>query len=211
MDQVDKQKQLTGEIYEIKMGLWLIGKHLASKQLSRRSLQQLKSIYLNNQFSNQLNNHAIHRLLSTSKVNFAHDPLPPIDPKKYGGDGQVVLDPDYRLRPPPPKSVADFADPDSTGHWSSYGFDEVDRKLDRQWAHISMFFFCTVFMTFITAYFYYEPDHLRLNEWVSREGFLELGRREKHGLPLVDPDYVPREKMLASLPAEKDIDIDVHL
>lgn len=181
------------------MGLWLTGKHLASQQLNRRSLQQLKLIY------------SQARLLSTSKVNrFAHDPLPPLDPKKYGGEGQVFLEPEYRLRPPPPKSVADFADPDKTGHWTSYGFDEVDRRQDRLWSHLSCFFICTVFATAMTGYFYYEPDHLRMVDWSAREAQLELHRREKHGLPLIDPDYVPREKMLACLPPEEEINIDVH-
>lgn len=181
------------------MGIWLIGtRPLAAKQLNRRSLQQLKAIYLSN------------RLLSTSKVNFAHDPMPPVDPKKYGGTGQVHLNPEYRLRPPPPKSVADFADPDATGHWTSYGFDEVDRKQDRLWTHVTLFFMCTLFVPIITFWMYYEPDHVRNLEWTAREAYLELGRREKHGLPLIDPDYVPREKMLACLPPEEEIDIDVH-
>ena len=180
------------------MTIWQIGKHLAGKQLSRRSLTQLKAIRLN------------RRLLSTSKVCFVHDPLPPLDPKKYGGEGQVILEPEVRLRPPPPKSLADFADPDRTGHWTSYGFDEVDRKQDRLWAHTILFTSCTLFLTLMIGYFYYEPDHLRLNEWTAREAFLELGRREKHGLPLIDPDYVPKEKMLACLPPEEEIRVDVH-
>ena len=180
------------------MALWLTSKHLAAKQLNRRSLQQLKAIYMSNRF------------LSTSKVNFVHDPMLPLDPKKHGGDGRTYLDPDYRLRPPPPKSVADFADPDSTGHWTSYGFDEVDRKQDRLWSHVSLFVMATLFVPVLTFWFYYEPDHIRNNEWICREAFLELSRREKHGLPLIDPDYVPKEKMLACLPPEEEIDIDVH-
>lgn len=54
----------------------------------------------------------------------------------------------------------------------------------------------------------YEPDCRRLHQWLAREAYLELYRREKYGLPLVDPDYVPRDKII--LPEEEDINIEVH-
>lgn len=31
--------------------------------------------------------------------------------------------------------------------------------------------------------------------WAQREAYLELDRRQRLGLPLVDPNYVPPEKM----------------
>lgn len=179
---------------------WLAGngRKLITDQLYQTTFRQnLKSTYLNKRF-----------LSTTNKLFMAHDPLPPLDPKKYGGVGQTYLDPDYRLRPPPPKSIEDFANPDKTGHWVSFGFDEVDKKLDRHWSRVTMFSIFAVFLPILTFYLYYEPDCIRNKEWVCREAYLELHRREKHGLPYVDPDYIPRDQMI--LPSEDEIKIDVH-
>lgn len=43
----------------------------------------------------------------------------------------------------------------------------------------------------------------RMKNWVWREAFLELERREREGLPLVDPNYVPPETI--ELPSEEEI------
>ena len=40
-------------------------------------------------------------------------------------------------------------------------------------------------------------------DWVEREAYLELHRREKFGLPLVDPDVIPRERMV--LPSDEEL------
>ena len=148
------------------------------------------------------------RYLSTSKLRFADDPFAPIDPKKYGSPTYNYLDPAFRLRPPPPKSVEDFANPDKTGYWLNLGFDEVDREADKYWANLCFFFCGSVFFGILFFYFYYEPDHIRMKEWICREAYLELHRREKHGLPLVDPDYVPLDRMI--LPPEEEIKVEVH-
>jgi NADH dehydrogenase (ubiquinone) 1 beta subcomplex subunit 11 len=42
-----------------------------------------------------------------------------------------------------------------------------------------------------------------LREWSAREAFLELDRREKAGLPLVDPYLIPPEQI--ELPSEEEI------
>ena len=41
-------------------------------------------------------------------------------------------------------------------------------------------------------------------DWVMREAYLELHRREKFGLPLVDPDLIARENI--ALPSEEDLE-----
>lgn len=46
------------------------------------------------------------------------------------------------------------------------------------------------------------PDY-KLRDWSHREAFLELERREREGLPLVDPDYTKIE--LSSLPSDEEI------
>jgi len=44
--------------------------------------------------------------------------------------------------------------------------------------------------------------------WRTREAFLELERREKEGLPLVDPDYISSDSMV--LPSDEELgDVEV--
>lgn len=46
--------------------------------------------------------------------------------------------------------------------------------------------------------------------WRQREAYLELARREAKGLPLVDPNLVPAEKMLQYLPTDEELgDTDI--
>ncbi|RMZ96345.1 NADH dehydrogenase [ubiquinone] 1 beta subcomplex subunit mitochondrial [Brachionus plicatilis] len=83
-----------------------------------------------------------------------------------------------------------------------YGFDANDEAKDKVVAH---FFTFTAFLGFFFVpflMFYYYPDY-KTNDWCYREAYLEISRREKAGLPLVDPDYVPSEQI--NLPSEEDI------
>ena len=43
----------------------------------------------------------------------------------------------------------------------------------------------------------------RTNDWCHREAYLELSRREKAGEPLINPDYVPIDKI--KLPSEEEL------
>lgn len=76
-----------------------------------------------------------------------------------------------------------------TKNWVSFGFYTNDETSDRQTTH-SVFFasvtLCMVIGGFVWAYM---PDY-QLRDWAQREGYLELRRREKLGLPLVDPNLV---------------------
>ncbi len=44
---------------------------------------------------------------------------------------------------------------------------------------------------------------LRSNDWCYREAHLELARREAAGEPLVDPDFLPVDKI--KLPSEEEL------
>ena len=44
----------------------------------------------------------------------------------------------------------------------------------------------------------------RRRDWSQREAYLEIARREALGLPLIDPDYIPPEKML--LPSDEELE-----
>lgn len=45
--------------------------------------------------------------------------------------------------------------------------------------------------------------NFRLRDWAQREAFLDLDRRERRGLPAIDPYFVPPEKVI--LPSEAEI------
>jgi len=45
----------------------------------------------------------------------------------------------------------------------------------------------------------------RLAHWRQREAYLELARREKLGLPLIDPNLVDPVKMKAFLPSDEEL------
>jgi NADH dehydrogenase (ubiquinone) 1 beta subcomplex subunit 11 len=52
---------------------------------------------------------------------------------------------------------------------------------------------------FLLAYW---PDH-RLRDWAQREAYIEIARREALGLPHIDPNLVPPEKI--NLPTEEEL------
>ena len=45
----------------------------------------------------------------------------------------------------------------------------------------------------------------RNRDWTRREGYLELARRQREGLPLVDRNLIPAEKMAAMLPSDEEL------
>lgn len=45
--------------------------------------------------------------------------------------------------------------------------------------------------------------YFRFADWVTREAYLELDRREKAGLPLVDPYLIPPERV--KLPSDEEL------
>lgn len=74
-------------------------------------------------------------------------------------------------------------------NWASYGFDFENETADRNATH-SIFFMsvtvCIIFGGFIWSYL---PDY-QMRDWSQREAYLEVRRREKAGLPLLDPNLV---------------------
>merc|ERR1712154_84443 len=93
--------------------------------------------------------------------------------------------------------------PETEDNWISYGFSYVDKTYDRFSYHLSFFLFLTFGTIGVGFVLAYQPDH-RLVSWANREAYLELARREQLGLPLVDPDYVPRDKIV--LPPDEVLD-----
>lgn len=92
-------------------------------------------------------------------------------------------------------------------NWISYGFSETDIEEDRHVTHMTMFLGVTLIMVFGGFLLAYRPDPLG-RDWAQREAFLELRRREQNGLPLIDANYLPLEKII--LPTDEELgDTDI--
>ncbi|XP_017761372.1 PREDICTED: NADH dehydrogenase [ubiquinone] 1 beta subcomplex subunit 11, mitochondrial [Eufriesea mexicana] len=86
--------------------------------------------------------------------------------------------------------------------WVSFGFDDKDKKVDRQAMHLTLFVsisICLVCGSFVLGYM---PDP-RLKDWSQREAFLQIRYKEEHGLPLIDPNIVDPSKF--TLPSEEEL------
>ncbi|XP_064633108.1 NADH dehydrogenase [ubiquinone] 1 beta subcomplex subunit 11, mitochondrial-like [Lineus longissimus] len=91
---------------------------------------------------------------------------------------------------------------EETKDWVSYGYSYTDRDEDEWGHHLLMFAGITIAMvggSFVIAYM---PDP-NMRDWAHREAYLELARRERDGLPLVDPDYVPKDSI--ELPSDEEL------
>jgi len=107
-----------------------------------------------------------------------------------------------KKQPPPPKTVEDFADTKNPKSWMSYGYDLENYEEDRR-DHRDISFTLMTFLlcgsVFIVAYY---PD-LRDRDWTMREAYLELHRREKNGLPLIDKNLIDPSKI--ELPSDEEL------
>lgn len=92
-------------------------------------------------------------------------------------------------------------------NWVSYGFDYTSKEEDTNVHHASFFFSVTLCLVFGGLAWTYAPD-VHLRDWAQREAFLELRRREKAGLPPIDPNYINPSSV--SLPAESELcDVEI--
>lgn len=138
------------------------------------------------------------------KMDYPGDPpssQKPMDPRQTGGHGDIIINQNI-TRKTPPKTVEDFKNPDLTKFWVSYGYDYFNQKADRFMNHYYSFLFGTVMVAgfFLTRWFRADEE---LNNWAVREAFIEIKRREELGLPYVDCNYIPPEKV--RLPTEEEL------
>uniref|UniRef100_A0A0A9WSU8 NADH dehydrogenase [ubiquinone] 1 beta subcomplex subunit 11, mitochondrial n=1 Tax=Lygus hesperus TaxID=30085 RepID=A0A0A9WSU8_LYGHE len=99
-------------------------------------------------------------------------------------------------------TVAGTATKAEEKNWMSYGFNHHDKDEDRHFMHVLTFMGISVIFVFGGMLLAYRPDDL-CRDWAQREGYLELRRREKLGLPLVDPNYIPLDKI--KLPTDEEL------
>ncbi|XP_045475011.1 NADH dehydrogenase [ubiquinone] 1 beta subcomplex subunit 11, mitochondrial [Harmonia axyridis] len=87
-------------------------------------------------------------------------------------------------------------------NWMSYGYDRKDKSKDRFYGHMSFFMSITLALTLGSFFFAYMPDHT-YKDWAQREAYIELARREKNGLPLIDPNIVDVNRI--QLPSDEEL------
>jgi len=92
-------------------------------------------------------------------------------------------------------------------NWISFGFSQKSEDEDINNRNGVMFFTVTLLLVMGSFFLGYFPDY-KLRNWAQREAFIELARREALGLPLIDPNLVPPEKV--NLPSEEELgDFDI--
>uniref|UniRef100_L7M3F0 NADH dehydrogenase [ubiquinone] 1 beta subcomplex subunit 11, mitochondrial n=1 Tax=Rhipicephalus pulchellus TaxID=72859 RepID=L7M3F0_RHIPC len=102
----------------------------------------------------------------------------------------------------PPVTAADFADT-KPRYWMSFGYSSEDYHEDSDAHHTLMFTGITLVTCISIVLFMYAPDFKDV-DWVAREALLELERREKLGLPLVDPNLIDPSRIV--LPPEEELE-----
>ncbi|VDO00277.1 unnamed protein product [Rodentolepis nana] len=92
--------------------------------------------------------------------------------------------------------------------WLPFGMNSYD-KIDDTANYKTTTFILIVCFTFGLYFtFWYRPRGIEA-DWARREAFLELERRRKLGLPLVDPDLIPRERV--KLPSKEELGDDFKI
>jgi len=87
-------------------------------------------------------------------------------------------------------------------HWVSYGWSHLDIEKDRTFMHFLFFTYCTLFFWVMSFFFYYCP-HSNLSDWAMREAYIRVAEREANGLPFVDKDLVPLDRIV--LPTDEEL------
>lgn len=96
---------------------------------------------------------------------------------------------------------------ESSKNWVSYGFDYTSKEEDTNAHHASFFFSVTLCLVFGSFAWAYAPD-VHLRDWSQREAFLVLRRREKLGLPPIDPNFIDPKHI--KLPSEDELcDVEI--
>lgn len=92
-------------------------------------------------------------------------------------------------------------------NWISHGYDFFDRDNDEWEHHVIMFSFITLPTAWLLLFVLYYPDP-QDRAWEKREALLEIARREKLGLPLIDANLIDTSKI--HLPSDEELgDFDV--
>ncbi|PAA78235.1 hypothetical protein BOX15_Mlig029159g1 [Macrostomum lignano] len=92
--------------------------------------------------------------------------------------------------------------------WIPHGYNPADKE-DDIFRH-KMFLFSSITLGFVVfMYFLVHIPPPNKREWVTREAYLELERRQRLGLPLVDRNLIPEDQIL--LPTEEELGDDYEI
>ncbi|XP_013786302.1 NADH dehydrogenase [ubiquinone] 1 beta subcomplex subunit 11, mitochondrial-like [Limulus polyphemus] len=102
------------------------------------------------------------------------------------------------------KTAEDFANVKSEleKNWVSYGWSVESKEDDRSTYRTCCFMGITVCLVGGGFVLMYMPD-FRSKQWSVREAFLQLHRREKLGLPLIDKNLIDPSKI--DLPSDEEL------
>ncbi|KAM7537409.1 hypothetical protein Aperf_G00000072023 [Anoplocephala perfoliata] len=92
--------------------------------------------------------------------------------------------------------------------WLPYGWNDYDKVDDTARYKTTTFVLVVCFTFGLFFQFWYRPRNVEWN-WARREAYLELERRRNLGLPLVDPDLIPRERV--KLPTKEEMGPDFKI
>jgi len=87
-------------------------------------------------------------------------------------------------------------------YWISYGFSLESEEEDRLIMNSIFFWTVTVCLTILPFIMTYWPD-IKKKDWVLREAYIELAKREAAGQLPIDPNFVPVENI--NLPSEEEL------
>lgn len=80
-------------------------------------------------------------------------------------------------------------------YYLTWGFDAKDNFVDLWSKRIIFFFGVSVVLVLGPVYYHYLPDP-KNRKWSHQEAHRVLKERREAGLPLIDPDFVPRDKII---------------
>ncbi|KAF8566150.1 hypothetical protein P879_09151 [Paragonimus westermani] len=95
-----------------------------------------------------------------------------------------------------------------TKDWVPLGFHKSDKNEDLYRYNLIMFFTFSFFTCGVFMMLWYLPNRCDA-DWSRREAFLELERRRRDGLPLIDRNLIPPE--LVKLPTDEELGPDFKI
>lgn len=84
---------------------------------------------------------------------------------------------------------------------------QIEKRIlnqNRHAMHVVMFGMVTCLFVGISFIWAYYPDS-NLRDWSKREAFLQIRRREKLGLPYIDPNLIDPAKVALTLPSDEEL------
>ncbi|CAK9295741.1 unnamed protein product [Gordionus sp. m RMFG-2023] len=87
-------------------------------------------------------------------------------------------------------------------NWMSFGYHETDQFIDTWRARYVFFWGVSIFLVPLVFILHYFPSP-KDKDWTFREACFEIARREKYGLPHVDMNLIPPERVI--LPSDEEL------